>query len=300
MGALLLNMKGGVHIPDMEYTVIPGGAKLTKEGKIKKTPTNGKGSKFVYPIKTHEDALKMAEYLWSKVENPNARKRDLRGYGRDYLYFVIGINTGFRYSDMVNLTWGHFFCKDMRFHDIHKSEAKREQKTGKLKLVTVNDAIKKAIQRYVDKFDPELGKDVLVFSLKNQRIRENTKKILIGNPDREKPKYKTMIDSYTIIEVNGKETTYNKDDYKPVLSDTSVGNFIKDAANHIGLDDPLCTHSLRKTYAWLMRVDNMDNPASMPAISDALNHSSESITRRYFGLDRDMLIDMELNLNAGW
>lgn len=300
MGALadIYDMSGNTYTPPQDFAVIPGGAKLTKDGKVKQTPNNGCGSHFVYPIKEREKVVEMAKVLWGKVVNPNARKRDLKGYGRAYLYFVIGVNTGFRYSDMINLTWGHFFCKDMKtFHSNQRMATKREQKTGKIKPVVINDTIKQAIQRYIERFNPDLTEDTLIFSLAGQRIKENTREVIDEKTGKVK---KIEITSYTIINMDGSEITYDKDDYKPVLSDTMVGNFIKEAATHVGIDYPVCTHTPRKTYAWLMRVDNMDNPASMPLVSEALNHANESVTRKYFGLDRDMLIDMELKLNAGW
>mgnify|MGYP000329507262 CR=1 FL=1 len=60
---------------------------------------------------------------------------------RDYLLFVIGINTGFRISDILNLKVKD--VKDKRHIKI------KEKKTGKVKKALINDKLKEDIADYI-------------------------------------------------------------------------------------------------------------------------------------------------------
>lgn len=71
-----------------------------------------------------------------------ALKKYLRGQNvRDYLLFVLGINSGLRISDLLRLTVEDVYNQDRI--------SIREQKTGKKKDFPLSDTCKKAIQEYV-------------------------------------------------------------------------------------------------------------------------------------------------------
>ncbi len=71
-----------------------------------------------------------------------ALKNYLRGRNRrDYLLFVLGINSGLRISDLLKLT-----VADVQNQD---RISMREQKTGKRKDFPLSDTCKKAIQEYL-------------------------------------------------------------------------------------------------------------------------------------------------------
>lgn len=71
-----------------------------------------------------------------------ALKKYLRGQNiRDYLLFVLGINSGLRISDLLKLTVEE--VKDQDRISI------REQKTGKMKDFPLSETCKKAIQEYL-------------------------------------------------------------------------------------------------------------------------------------------------------
>lgn len=295
MGTLadIYDMKGNEYTPPQNYEIIPGGAKLTKAGKIKQTPNNGTDDHFVFPIKELDKIEQIKEYLWSKVDDPASRPRDRWAYGRNYLMFCIGINVGLRYSDLVNLTWNMIFRPDMKTFRTSDTRNKKEQKTGKLKTIFINKAIQDAVTRYINRFNPELGKDVSVFAMDGRKIIENTKSII----DEETGKIKkVIISSYTII-VGDVVTEMSKDSYRPPISDTAVGNFIKEASAAVGIKYAVCTHTLRKTYAYHLYVMNQDNPFILPYIQKMLGHVNQSDTIRYLGLEREMQERMVMGLN---
>ncbi|BBB89687.1 site-specific integrase [Methylomusa anaerophila] len=71
-----------------------------------------------------------------------ALKNYLRGQNlRDYLLFVLGINSGLRISDLLKLT-----VEDVKLQD---RITIREQKTGKMKDFPLSETCKKAIHEYL-------------------------------------------------------------------------------------------------------------------------------------------------------
>jgi integrase len=83
----------------------------------------------VDPIRDIEQIRKMKDYLLT------------RNY-RDYLLFILGINTGLRISDLLNLKVSD--VKD-KYHIIIK-----EQKTGKEKKFMLSDQMRLEIERYIE------------------------------------------------------------------------------------------------------------------------------------------------------
>lgn len=85
--------------------------------------------------------MELVEPIRSKVQL-NSLKKYLRGQNlRDYLLFVLGINSGLRISDLLKLT-----VEDVRDKD---RIIIREQKTGKMKDFPLGESSKKAIQEYL-------------------------------------------------------------------------------------------------------------------------------------------------------
>lgn len=67
----------------------------------------------------------------------------------------------------------------------------------------------------------------------------------------------------------------------------TVDNFYKKMQglrDELSIADPIGTHTLRKTWAYLTVKNNLDNPYIVAEVSEALGHSCEKITRRYLGL----------------
>jgi len=87
----------------------------------------------VEPIKSLKKIDDMKKIL--KAQNP-----------RDYLLFLIGINTGLRISDLLKLRMGDMISgKKIKDYTII-----REKKTGKEKKFMLNNNVKKALKEYMD------------------------------------------------------------------------------------------------------------------------------------------------------
>lgn len=65
---------------------------------------------------------------------------------RDYAWFILGINSGLRISDILRLTVGDVRLSKTRWRD---RITLREQKTGKLKDFPISDTAQKALQEYL-------------------------------------------------------------------------------------------------------------------------------------------------------
>ncbi len=90
----------------------------------------------VEAIKSVKDIRRIKQYLLGKRNK------------RDYLMFVLGINTGLRVGDLLSLR-----AKDVLELDtmmVTRSVLIREQKTGKLREFELNDAAREAIILYLE------------------------------------------------------------------------------------------------------------------------------------------------------
>lgn len=91
---------------------------------------------YVEPIRSKNEIDNMKRYL----KNSNLR---------DYLLFVLGINSGLRISDLLLLTVSDVNGKDRIIL--------REKKTGKSKDFPLSDTCKKAIKEYVATIEVDRG-----------------------------------------------------------------------------------------------------------------------------------------------
>ncbi len=76
---------------------------------------------------------------------------------RDYCLFVLGINTNLRASDMLRIDVGQ--VRDLTAGDMLII---KEKKTGKTRMVTVNDSVVEAIQYYLES-EPDLEDNKSLF-----------------------------------------------------------------------------------------------------------------------------------------
>lgn len=68
---------------------------------------------------------------------------------RDYVLFVLGINSGLRISDLLGLTVGDVTAKGKKAPSISDRISLKETKTGKTKSFPLGDTSKKAIKDYL-------------------------------------------------------------------------------------------------------------------------------------------------------
>ncbi len=77
------------------------------------------------------------------------------------------------------------------------------------------------------------------------------------------------------------------------ISRSQAFRIIKEAANAVGIEENIGTHSLRKTWGYWAYREGYD----ITLISAIFNHTSEAVTRRYIGVTQDDINQAYINLN---
>jgi len=179
------------------------------------------------------DFMEIVEPIRSKQKIFEMKKNLSEKSQRDYFLFVIGINTGLRISDILNLK-----IEDIKDKDFIRI---REKKTGKEKLISINNNLKEEIAKYIkDKKESD-------FLFQSKAFNNKT--------------------------VN-----------KP-LSRISAYRILNQSAKEIGLQIPIGTHTLRKTFGYHFYQNTKD----IALLQEIFNHSSASITLKYIGINQDMI-----------
>lgn len=87
-----------------------------------------------YPIKDRKKLEAFRDYYRDRQPNP-----------RNFALIIMGLNTAFRISDILQLKWPDVCQQDGRLYThIHIEE----QKTGKQRIVPINDALRRTLEIY--------------------------------------------------------------------------------------------------------------------------------------------------------
>ncbi|MCX4299396.1 MAG: tyrosine-type recombinase/integrase [Lachnospiraceae bacterium] len=84
---------------------------------------------------------------------------------RDYSLFILGINTSLRISDMLNICWKDVY--DFQKQKFREHLILREQKTGKVNCIAINQSCKEALYLQMKNKAPELQEEYIFYSGKN-------------------------------------------------------------------------------------------------------------------------------------
>lgn len=206
---------------------------------------NGK----VDPIKDKTDIQKAKEYFLAQT----SRFRSSHTNIRNYMLFILGLNTGRRVGDILKFKIGDFLMSNkknngayvFRVHIGKDNDETKEQKTGKNARVAINDSCKEAITRYLDTIQD------------------------------------FKLDDYLFVSRNGGHLKYDQ-----------ALNIYKKMANEIGLTEKglnIGTHSARKTlgYQWMKQGENENNPVALAQLQMFYNHSSQNVTLSYTGITQE-------------
>ncbi len=110
-----------------------------------------------YPIKTREKLEEMKNYYLKVKPNP-----------RNYTLIVIGLNTAFRVSDLLQLQWKDVYHTDSSIPRNHI--CLKEQKTNKMRIVPINHSLREALISYYQHCSQTLPETYLFSS---SRSKEN-------------------------------------------------------------------------------------------------------------------------------
>lgn len=242
----------------------------TKHGKAI-VETSDKVSHAADEMRSREDVNKFVSHLMSKKNYSLAA------------WFVIGCNTGFRCGDLAPFKVSDF---DM----INKPESVNivEQKTGKARVIYLNDAVYSAVQMLVDK--KNLQADDYLFTSESSRksyfvdwVRDSEGEIV------------DIITSNDRYDANGNERKI-----APMWVG-SITRACKRETERAGILGHYSSHCARKTFSFFIASHEYKSLKNITAASMALNHSSEAITETYYtkGVDPRELKEVWLKLNLG-
>ena len=173
---------------------------------------------------------------------------------RDCMLFVVGINLGLRVSDLTTLKFNQFIDNNFKFKD---TLSLFEQKTGKPRVLGINDTVKDVIRLYIDNFDGEISLDRYLFVSEGNR---------------------------------------GKNSDKP-LTRMSIHRILKDISLNLNLKINFSSHSLRKTFGHQLMSQNGNDPRTLLLLQRIFNHSSAMQTLTYIGLTDDEVFNSYNSLN---
>jgi len=82
------------------------------------------------------------------------------------------------------------------------------------------------------------------------------------------------------------------------LTVESAHKIIKTTLRELNIKGNYGTHSLRKTFAYHIYINNIrTNPTILNTLQKMLNHSSASVTLRYIGITKEVISDVYNSLN---
>lgn len=166
-----------------------------------------------------------------------------------YMMFVLSCNMARRVGDMLSLKWVNFFDPSTGKYR-HDILEIREDKTDKLANPRINSACRAAINLYI-----------------------------------EKTGCKVSAENYTMpvfMQLSGTHKGC-------VLSDSGYLKSLKKAAQAVGIEYNVGTHSPRKTFGMMSRMLHPGDYDSMELLQTIYNHSDTKTTKHYIGLTKQKI-----------
>ena len=250
--------------------------------------TKKKGKTEVYPFWNLEDIKKMIDWFIEHKEWDG------------YLITMLELLLGRRIGDTVSMKWSDFYYengnKKTELDDVE------EQKTGKITRVPISNMVFEAIDMYCSNtnINPMEHYNEYIFSFPaktswisrygneiykennlekwceflNKDFSDNRKEKILSDFEKQK-RYKTLGD-YLYYEVEWTDVLkWHTDSYRKL--------FMK-AANDCEIQYKVSTHSLRKSFGWLIHKMHQYDPDCLITLQKLFNHSDLQTTMDYIGL----------------
>lgn len=195
--------------------------------------------KEVYAFKNPNDLIDMQRYFLYEC----SKRETLRL--RNWLFFALGINMGFRVSDLCKLRWENIFIPHTATFNNTDWNQLTETKTGKSRQVVLNPSAQKAITYYIQ----SLSIDPMSLDPRSYVFWSNKKS-------------------------------------EPHLKPDSIHDWIKKAARHLDLPFNVGTHSMRKTFGYMLYKSSGND---LGLVQEALNHSNTKTTLRYINITQEVM-----------
>lgn len=223
------------------------------------------------PFMNTEDINRVVEYALKH-----------KAYGKAAL-FIFGINTGYRCGDALSFRVCDFYDKNGNFEEVFFIS---EDKTGKVRPVYVNKAVRTAIELAIR--EKSLSEENYVF-----RTDGNKRSYLL--------EFKYNADG----NIEDAITTFEKKDENGNIREiapftvSNITKWLKGISKELGIYGHYSSHAMRKTFCEHISRNFDDNRNALVA-STAVAHSSLKTTMEYYmSVDPLKLREKWLGLNLG-
>lgn len=136
----------------------------------------------------------------------------------------------------------------------------------------------------------EISKELIIKEQKTNKIRT--------------VKLNGAVEEAIMFYINSLNPSFAETDYlfksrkgDKALTKESCHRIISNTTKELGIKGNYGTHSLRKTFAYQLYMANSDKVMILEYLMKLLNHSSQSMTLRYIGLEKETLNNLVENLN---
>lgn len=214
---------------------------------------------------TTTEAIHKEEHAAEAIKDPRdiqlmADHYRSKGQYRNLMYFVIGLHTGLRVSDMLRLRFCDLLNDDLTWRDeivIEEKKTKNTKKRRSNRHIAIGGAIRDVVREYLTReaeLDHEITLDTYLFRSESRNARGNV------------PLHRNKVDDFL----------------KQAAKETGVAERVK-----------VSTHTLRKSFGY--RVLTMTG--DITTLQKILCHSSPAVTLSYCGISRSDMERIYLDLN---
>lgn len=137
------------------------------------------------------------------------------------------------------------------------------------------------------------------YTLMPKKTRKQKKFVKIFFNQTVKKAIENYVSEYPVEDLN--EYLFKSRKGDKCITEISLGRIIKDTAEEVGIEKNICSHSLRKTWAYTIWHNAEDKSKALVMLQQCLNHSDSMTTMRYIGImdeeKKDMYESVEIGLD---
>lgn len=135
------------------------------------------------------------------------------------------------------------------------------------------------------------------YSLQPKKTKKTGKYVKLFFNDTVKKAITDYIKDYPVEDLN--EYLFKSRKNGSHITEIHLGKVIKDTAVEAGIEQNICSHSLRKTFGYHIWHNASDKEKALVLLMSIFNHSSLAVTKKYIGIMNEEIEDVFNGLNLG-
>lgn len=215
--------------------------------------------------------------------------------------FILGINTGFRDSDLRNIKVKDIFKPDgtvKDFYAVYEVKTRDTRKIPTPRIAYLNDTVKKAL-KFLVTVEGKRPQDYLFTADRKKHLRKYIEGYYVDKDGKTK-----ALKTSEKIDENGTEHL------ESFMQTGDYCAYLKKLAKSLGMDEHCSTHCMRQTFGFWFKhtksqweLDNniiVDDDADITLLSFAFRHSSRRVTAEHYSrIPARVEQERELEMNLG-